>query len=41
MYSGGGGGYYGLVVITLRPQIILRERDNLIFFEWIASIFYM
>ena len=38
---GGGGGYYGLVVVTLHPQIILCERDNLINLEWIASIFYM
>ena len=44
MYSGeGGGGYYGLVVITQprpRPQTFLCERDYLNNPERIASIFY-
>ena len=44
MYSGGGGGYYGLVVVTQprqRPQTFLCERDYLKNPERIASIFYM
>ena len=37
-----GGGYYGLVIFTSRPQIIhvLREHTNLNL-EWIASNSYM
>ena len=42
MYSGGGGrGYYGFVIVTPRPQIILCERDNLKNLELIASILFM
>ena len=30
MYLGGGGGlFYGLVIVLSRPQIMLRERANL------------
>ena len=41
MYSGGGGGYYGLVFVPPRPQTFLRECDNLTNPERIASKFYM
>ena len=35
------GGYYGLVVVTLRPQTLHRSHDNLKNPYRIASIFYM
>ena len=35
------GGYYGLVVVTPRPQTLHRLRDNLKNPYRIASIFYM
>ena len=39
---GGGGGYYGLVVVTPQcPQTFHRLHDNLQNPDRIASIFYM
>ena len=35
------GGYYGLVVVTPRPQTLHRSHDNLKNPYRIASIFYM
>ena len=35
------GGYYGLVVVTPRPQTLHRSHDNLKNPYQIASIFYM
>ena len=44
MYTGEGGGYYGLVIVTLpcpRLQTFLCERDYFKNLERIASILYM
>ena len=41
MYSRGGGEFYGLVVITPRPQTFLCEHDNLKNPYRIAFIFYI
>ena len=40
-YISGGGGYYGLVVVTPHPQTLHRSLDNLKNPFPIASIFYM